>query len=63
MYDPGVTLCPVVFRHPFFDVRLLTYLLGIPPIPWFLNKKILRDAMRGKTPEPVRRRPKGTPRR
>jgi len=57
-HDPGFTLCPLVFRHPFFDVRLLTYLLAIPPIPWFLNKKILRDAMRGGTPEPVRRRPK-----
>jgi asparagine synthase (glutamine-hydrolysing) len=58
-YDPGFTLCPLVFRHPFFDLRLLTYLLAIPPIPWFLDKKILRDAMRGRIPEPVRRRPKG----
>ena len=57
-YDPGFTLCPLVFRHPFFDVRLLTYLLAIPPIPWFLNKRILRDAMRGTTPESVRQRPK-----
>jgi asparagine synthase (glutamine-hydrolysing) len=57
-YDPGVTLCPLACRHPFFDVRLLTYLLAVPPMPWFLEKKILRDAMRGSTPEPVRRRPK-----
>ncbi|MCA1649552.1 MAG: asparagine synthase C-terminal domain-containing protein, partial [Acidobacteria bacterium] len=57
-YDPGFTSCPLIFRHPFFDVRLLTYLLAVPAIPWFLNKRILRDAMRGRTPEPVRRRPK-----
>jgi asparagine synthase (glutamine-hydrolysing) len=57
-YDPGFTLCPLACRHPFFDVRLLTYLLAVPPMPWFLEKKLLRDAMRGWTPEPVRRRPK-----
>jgi len=58
MYDPGVTLCQLAFRHPFFDVRLLTYLLAVPPMPWFLKKKLLRDAMREWTPEPVRRRVK-----
>ncbi len=57
-YDPGFTLCPLACRHPFFDVRLLMYLLAVPPMPWFLRKKLLRDAMRGWTPEPVRRRPK-----
>jgi asparagine synthase (glutamine-hydrolysing) len=57
-YDPGFTQCPLACRHPFFDVRLLTYLLAVPPMPWFLEKKLLRDAMRGSTPEPVRRRPK-----
>jgi asparagine synthase (glutamine-hydrolysing) len=57
-YDPGSTLCPLACRHPFFDVRLLTYLLAVPPMPWFLRKKLLRDAMSGRMPEPVRRRPK-----
>jgi asparagine synthase (glutamine-hydrolysing) len=57
-YDAGYTLCPLAFRHPFFDVRLLTYLLAVPPMPWFLNKKLLRDAMRGCMPEPIRRRAK-----
>jgi asparagine synthase (glutamine-hydrolysing) len=57
-YDPGVTSCQLEFRHPFFDIRLLTYLLSVPPMPWFLHKKLLRDAMRGWLPEPIRRRPK-----
>jgi asparagine synthase (glutamine-hydrolysing) len=57
-YDPGVTQSPVEFRHPFFDTRVVTYLLGIPSLPWSVNKKILRDAMRGLTPESVRRRRK-----
>jgi asparagine synthase (glutamine-hydrolysing) len=57
-YDPGFTSLPLQFRHPFFDVRLLTYLLAVPAVPWFLNKRILREAMRGGTPEAVRRRPK-----
>jgi asparagine synthase (glutamine-hydrolysing) len=57
-YDPGFTLFPIAVRHPFFDVRLLTYLLAVPPMPWFLNKTILRAAMHGTMPEPVRQRPK-----
>jgi asparagine synthase (glutamine-hydrolysing) len=57
-YDAGVTLCPLTVRHPFFDVRLLTYLLAVPPMPWFLKKKLLRDAMQACLPEPVRRRRK-----
>ena len=60
IYDPGFTLCPLAFRHPFFDVRLVTYLLAVPPMPWFLNKLLLREAMRESLPEPVRRRRKTT---
>jgi asparagine synthase (glutamine-hydrolysing) len=57
-YDPGVTSFPLQVRHPFFDVRLLTYLLTVPPVPWFVNKTLLREAMHGSAPEPVRRRRK-----
>ncbi|UCE84704.1 MAG: asparagine synthetase B, partial [Deltaproteobacteria bacterium] len=56
--DPGITRTTVEVRHPFFDVRLLRFLLGIPAIPWCVNKELLRRAMRGRLPEAVRTRPK-----
>src|SRR5206468_3958412 len=31
-YDPGATRCPVEFRHPFFDLRLVDFVLAIPPV-------------------------------
>lgn len=48
---------PVVARHPFFDLRLIAFLLAAPN---FIkrDKKILREAMHGKLPEVVLRRPK-----
>jgi asparagine synthase (glutamine-hydrolysing) len=45
-------------RHPFFDVRLISFLLAIPPVPWRQMKMIHREAIRGVLPEPVRKRPK-----
>jgi asparagine synthase (glutamine-hydrolysing) len=56
--DPGVTHSPLEVRHPFFDVRLVKFLLALPPFPWFLNKALLRVAMRNVLPEEVRVRPK-----
>jgi asparagine synthase (glutamine-hydrolysing) len=56
--DPGETLAPIEPRYPYLDLRLLRYLLAVPPIPWCLNKTLLRRATRGMLPEPVRRRPK-----
>ena len=57
-HDAGVTGVPLVVAHPFFDVRLVEYLLAIPPMPWCFDKTILRVAMRGVLPESVRLRPK-----
>lgn len=57
-YDPGVTGLPVEVRYPFFDLRLVNYLLAIPPVPWCLHKELMRVAMRGILPESVRMRPK-----
>jgi asparagine synthase (glutamine-hydrolysing) len=56
--DPGVTGCAVEVRYPFLDLRLVSYLLALPPVPWFVEKELLRRAMRGQLPEEVRRRPK-----
>ncbi len=56
--DPGVTRIPVVVQRPFFDLRLVRFLLRLPPVPWCADKELLRVAMRGILPEQVRCRPK-----
>jgi asparagine synthase (glutamine-hydrolysing) len=56
--DPGVTRIPIESRYPFLDLRLVSYLLAIPPMPWCIDKQLLREAMRGTLPEPVRLRRK-----
>ncbi|MDB9518577.1 asparagine synthase-related protein [Roseofilum reptotaenium CS-1145] len=58
--DPGFTGFPLKARFPFFDLRLVSYLLSVPPTPWFENKFLLREAMKGLLPESVRQRPKTT---
>jgi asparagine synthase (glutamine-hydrolysing) len=40
------------------DIRLVDFLLAIPPVPWFVDKHILRVTMRDVLPEAVRQRPK-----
>lgn len=56
--DPGATGVPVECRYPFMDVRLVEFLLAIPPLPWFIDKLLLREAMRGTLPDRIRLRPK-----
>jgi asparagine synthase (glutamine-hydrolysing) len=58
VWDPGVTRRALEVRHPFFDVRLLTYVLAIPALPWCDNKELLRCSLSGLVPEAIRRRPK-----
>jgi asparagine synthase (glutamine-hydrolysing) len=57
-HDAGTTSLPLEVRNPLIDVRLVDYLLGVPVIPWLLDKTILRKAMVGILPEAVRTRPK-----
>ena len=57
-YDSGVTSLPLEVRHPLADVRVIEYALGLPVIPWVIDKQILREAMKDILPEPVRLRPK-----
>jgi asparagine synthase (glutamine-hydrolysing) len=49
---------PIECRYPYFDVRVVRYLLRVPVLPWSSNKGLLREAMRGMLPEVVRLRPK-----
>jgi asparagine synthase (glutamine-hydrolysing) len=57
-HDAGVTGIPVEVRHPFFDLRLMTYLLALPRLPWCCDKQLLREAARGVLPDVVRLRRK-----
>jgi len=56
--DPGMTGIPVEVRHPFYDVRIIEFVMAIPLTPWSINKHLLRESMFGLLPEPVRIRPK-----
>jgi len=56
--NAGVTRFPVETRYPFLDLRIVNYLLALPPFPWFFQKMLLREAMTGRLPETVRMRPK-----
>ena len=58
--DAGWTRTAVEVRYPFLDLRLVAYLLAIPPMPWFFRKFLLREAMRGRLPEKIRKRRKIT---
>lgn len=57
-YDPGATKLDLEVRHPFIDVRLVEFMLGIPAVPWCVNKHILRQAMRNQLPAAVLERQK-----
>lgn len=57
-FDPGATGIAIKQYHPFFDLRLVNFLVSIPPVPWLVNKKILRESMKGKSPEAIRTRRK-----
>ena len=56
--DSGWTRCPVEVRYPFLDLRIVNYVLALPPFPWAFEKRLLREAMAGRLPESVRLRPK-----
>jgi asparagine synthase (glutamine-hydrolysing) len=57
-YDSGVTRVAVEVRHPFFDLRLMNFLLALPRLPWCSDKELLREAGRGVLPDAVRLRRK-----
>lgn len=57
-HDANVTRVPVEVRHPFFDLRLMNFLLALPRLPWCCDKQLLREAARGVLPDAVRLRRK-----
>lgn len=56
--NAGVTHFPVEVRYPFLDLRIVNYLLALPPFPWFFGKKLLKEAVVGRLPDSVRVRQK-----
>jgi len=56
--DPGVTRIPLEVCYPFFDLRLVHFLLSLPALPWCSDKELLREAARGILPDAVRLRRK-----
>jgi asparagine synthase (glutamine-hydrolysing) len=57
-YDPGELGYPVEIRHPLIDLRLVNYALALPPLPWCVNKLMLREAGYGILPTAITRRAK-----
>jgi asparagine synthase (glutamine-hydrolysing) len=56
--DAGVTRSPVEVLYPFLDLRVVNYLLALPPFPWFFEKRLLRYAMGDRLPKETLSRPK-----
>jgi asparagine synthase (glutamine-hydrolysing) len=55
---PTFSGLPIQFRHPLWDMRLIEYALALPPHPWLLDKRVMRQAGQGRLPEIVLTRPK-----
>ena len=56
--NAGATGYPVEIRYPFLDLRIVNYLLALPPFPWFFEKRLLRAAMGDRLPKETLSRPK-----
>ncbi len=52
------SLAPVVWRHPFLDLRVLNFMLSLPPVPWAYRKLVMREAMRSRLPAAILTRDK-----
>jgi asparagine synthase (glutamine-hydrolysing) len=57
-FDPSISGTRLAWRHPYLDLRVLTFLLSVPPIPWARRKRLIREAMREFLPKEVLARDK-----
>ena len=48
----------VEVRYPFLDLRIVNFLLGVPPFPWLYKKTLLRKTMDARLPKITRVRAK-----
>lgn len=51
-------LAPLVWRHPYLDLRVLQFMLSVPPVPWAREKRLMRVAMHKRLPREILERPK-----
>jgi asparagine synthase (glutamine-hydrolysing) len=56
--DATWTACHMELRAPFMDRRLARFLLRIPPVPWAMEKFLVRRSQIGILPDEIRLRPK-----
>lgn len=56
--DLDESFASLVWRHPFLDLRVLKFMLAVPPVPWARGKLLMRRAMRGRLPREILERPK-----
>jgi hypothetical protein len=56
--EPPFTGNALEVRHPYIDVRLITFLLTVPAVPWCREKHLVRCALRGVLPRELLSRPK-----
>ena len=59
-FDRSISGTPLCWRHPYLDLRVLSFLLSVPPIPWARRKRLIRKAMRGLLPNEVLSRDKAS---
>jgi asparagine synthase (glutamine-hydrolysing) len=57
-FDFQDSLAPSIHRHPFLDLRVVQFMLSVPPIPWGWKKQLVREAMRDRLPREVLTREK-----
>jgi hypothetical protein len=56
-YDPGRLRFALDVRHPLADVRIIRFALGLPAVPWCIDKHLLRRCL-NELPVAVQTRPK-----
>lgn len=56
--DAGWTRILLEARAPLLDVRLLGFLLRLPPVPWCMDKELVRRALKGSLPVEILKRRK-----
>ncbi|HYA63033.1 MAG TPA: asparagine synthase-related protein [Candidatus Sulfotelmatobacter sp.] len=56
--DAGWNRVRLETRAPFLDLRVLQFQLQLPPVPWCVDKELIRLAMRDTLPAAIVKRPK-----
>lgn len=51
--EPEWTRLPLQVRSPLLDLRVVRFLLRVPPVPWCMHKNLLRQTMRGVLPQEI----------